>query len=255
MTKRVVSSFDGLGALSRISTNSANSLALHHSRVAFICMLWNDSDEAEFFHELPYMTASQSRQKQDGRRLRSAASRKRIVEAMRDLVREGSVSPRAEEVAARAEVGLRSVFRHFDDMESLYREISELIVAEVRPMLLLPPPSGKVDEIIAEMIERRTKLFERIMPFRTAADANAYRSTFLAQERNNMNAQFRELMRSALPGDIRKDRTFLEALDATLSFDFWRRLRVDQGLSVTQGKRTVEAIASALLAAHRRGKG
>jgi AcrR family transcriptional regulator len=201
------------------------------------------------------MTAPQSKQKQDGRRLRSAASRRRIVEAMRDLVREGSVSPRAEEVAARAEVGLRSVFRPVDDMESLYREISELIIAEVRPMLLLPPPTGTVDEVIAEMIDRRTKLFERIMPFRTSADANAYRSAFLAEDRSNMNAQFRELMRSALPADIRKDRTLLEALDATLSFDFWRRLRVDQKLSVAQGKRIVEAAAAALLAAHHRSKG
>lgn len=200
------------------------------------------------------MTASPRKQKQDGRRLRSAASRRRIVEAMRDLVREGAVSPRAEEVAARADVGLRSVFRHFDDMESLYREISELIFAEVTPMLRLPPPAGTVDEIIDEMIDRRTKLFERIMPFRTAADANAYRSTFLAEDRSNMNAQFRDIMRSSLPADIRKDRTLLEALDATLSFDFWRRLRIDQNLSVAQGKRVVEATASALLAVHRHGK-
>ena len=113
------------------------------------------------------MTTSPEK-KQDGRRLRSAASRRRIVEAMRDLVREGAVSPRAEEVAARADVGLRSVFRHFDDMESLYREISELILAEVRPLLLLPPPSGTVDEIIVEMIDRPTKLFERIMLRRIA---------------------------------------------------------------------------------------
>ncbi|MEP1219109.1 MAG: TetR/AcrR family transcriptional regulator [Parvibaculum sp.] len=238
-----------------MSTISANSIPCGHSRVAFAVPLWNDRDEANFFHEFPDMTASQPRQKQDGRRLRSAASRKRIVEAMRDLVREGSVSPRAEEVAARAEVGLRSVFRHFDDMEGLYREISELILAEVRPMLLLPPPSGTVDEIIAEMIDRRTKLFERIMPFRMAADANAYRSAFLAADRNRMNTEFREIMRSALPAGIRKDRTLIEALDATLSFDFWRRLRIDQKLSVAQGKRVVEAVTSALLAAHRRDKG
>ncbi len=70
-----------------------------------------------------------------------------------------------------------------------------------------------------------------------------------------MNTEFREIMRSALPAGIRKDRTPIEALDATLSFDFWRRLRIDQKLSVAQGKRVVEAVTSALLAAHRRDKG
>ena len=158
------------------------------------------------------MTVVPSEPKQDGRRLRSAASRRRIVEAMRDLIREGTLSPRAEEVAARANVGLRSVFRHFDDMESLYREIGDLIVADVTPMLELPPPSGTADEILAEMIARRTKLFERIMPFRVAADIHSHRSPYLMQERRIMNESLREIMRSALPAAIRKDRVAVDAL-------------------------------------------
>lgn len=197
------------------------------------------------------MPATQSQKKQDGRRLRSAASRRRIVEAMRDLIREGTVSPRAEEVAARADVGLRSVFRHFDDMESLYREIGDLILVDVAPMLELPPPSGTVHEILEEMIDRRAKLFERIMPFRVAADMNAHRSPFLADDRARMNTAFRDIMRSALPAAIRKDRVLVDALDAVLSFDFWRRLRVDQRLSISQARRVVEATAAPLIGAKR----
>ncbi|PKP78918.1 MAG: transcriptional regulator [Alphaproteobacteria bacterium HGW-Alphaproteobacteria-3] len=197
------------------------------------------------------MPASQPQKKQDGRRLRSAASRRRIVEAMRDLIREGTVSPRAEEVAARADVGLRSVFRHFDDMESLYREIGDLILVDVAPMLELPPPSGTVDEILEEMIDRRAKLFERIMPFRVAADMNAHRSPFLVDDRARMNIAFRDIMRSALPAAVRKDRVLVDALDAVLSFDFWRRLRVDQRLSISQARRVVEAAAAPLIGAKR----
>ena len=66
----------------------------------------------------------------DGRRRRSQRSRDRIVTAMIDLVEAGAITPSAEEVAARAEVGLRSVFRHFRDMESLYREIRALRIYE-----------------------------------------------------------------------------------------------------------------------------
>lgn len=43
---------------------------------------------------------------------------------MLELVREGDISPSAELVAARADVGLRTVFRHFKDLDSLYREMS-----------------------------------------------------------------------------------------------------------------------------------
>jgi AcrR family transcriptional regulator len=197
------------------------------------------------------MTVVPSEPKQDGRRLRSAASRRRIVEAMRDLIREGTLSPRAEEVAARANVGLRSVFRHFDDMESLYREIGDLMVADVAPMLELPPPSGTTDEILAEMIARRTKLFERIMPFRVAADIHSHRSPYLMQERRMMNEGLREIMRSALPAAIRKNRVAVDALDAVLSFDFWRRLRSEQRLSIAQTRRVVEATAAPLIGAKR----
>lgn len=200
------------------------------------------------------MTPPPGKQKQDGRRLRSEVSRRRIVEAMRELIREGSVAPRAEEVAARADVGLRSVFRHFDDMESLYREIAEAMLLEVTPMLNLPQPAGTTAEIIAEMIDRRIKLFERIMPFRTAADVHLHRSPFLLEDRLRMNEMLRKAMRSALPAELRKDRTLLDALEAVFSFEFWRRLRWDQQLSPAQARRAVELTVSSLVNAKPRGQ-
>jgi len=63
----------------------------------------------------------------DGRRQRGQDNRARIVAAMMDIVREGQIAPSAEQVAARADVGLRTVFRHFQDMDSLYREMSLVI--------------------------------------------------------------------------------------------------------------------------------
>ena len=60
----------------------------------------------------------------DGRLHRSMATRRKIVTALETLIRAGTLSPTAEQVAVQAQVGLRTVFRHFDDMETLYREIS-----------------------------------------------------------------------------------------------------------------------------------
>ena len=61
--------------------------------------------------------ASSSAPEADGRVLRGARTRERIVDAVFELVSEGTVRPTAEEVASRAGVGIRTVFRHFDDME------------------------------------------------------------------------------------------------------------------------------------------
>src|SRR5271155_753085 len=68
----------------------------------------------------------------DGRRQRTVDSRARIVSAMLELTHAGHVTVSAELVAERASVGLRTVFRHFNDMDSLYREMSLAIEARLR---------------------------------------------------------------------------------------------------------------------------
>lgn len=185
----------------------------------------------------------------DGRRLRSEASRLRIVEAMRDLIREGQVAPRAEDVAARADVGLRSVFRHFDDMESLYREIAALMRTELRPVLAEQQPPTDAPDLLEQLVARRAKLFEKIMPLRIAADVHSHTSPFLREDRHWMNEALRGILRGSLPAALTRDRTLFDALDATMSFEFWHRLREDQGLSVAQAKRVMEKTAKALAAA------
>ena len=53
--------------------------------------------------------------KPDGRLLRSERSRQQIIDATQELVNEGVLVPTAQIVADRAEVGIRTVFRHFAD--------------------------------------------------------------------------------------------------------------------------------------------
>src|SRR3990170_4269525 len=74
----------------------------------------------------------------DGRRRRGMDNRARIVAAMMEMVRADEIAPSAERVAARADVGLRTVFRHFQDMDSLYREMSLAIEREIRAIIDQP---------------------------------------------------------------------------------------------------------------------
>ncbi|NCV76101.1 TetR family transcriptional regulator, partial [bacterium] len=59
----------------------------------------------------------------DGRVARSERTREAIAEALLELLEEGVLRPRAQEIAKRADVAVRTVFQHFDDMEGLYAEI------------------------------------------------------------------------------------------------------------------------------------
>src|SRR5262249_28308747 len=101
----------------------------------------------------------------DGRRARGEDNRRKIVNALLTLVERGVVSPGAEEVAAEAGVGLRTVFRHFVDMDSLYAEVSERMRAEIAPIIERPFQSAEWRGRLDELIDRRAQVFERVLPF------------------------------------------------------------------------------------------
>jgi AcrR family transcriptional regulator len=185
----------------------------------------------------------------DGRIIRRFNNRRRIVAAMLELVRAGAISPGAEEVAARAGLGLRTVFRHFDDMNSLYREMAEAMRHELQPIVAAPFASRDWKGMLAEMVDRRARLFERAMPFKDAADVHRHRSLFLRKDYQRMRSEERAALAAALPAALKNDRKFFEALALVLSFAAWQHLRRDQKQGASQARETVEFAVRSLLAA------
>jgi AcrR family transcriptional regulator len=185
----------------------------------------------------------------DGRKVRRHRNRHRIVAAMLELVRGGAISPGAEEVAERAGVGLRTVFRHFDDMDSLYREMAEAMRQELQPIINAPLASPDWRGRLAEMVERRARLFERAMPFKNAADVHRHRSTFLRRDYETMRSAERAGLEAALPTALKNDKNFFEALDQALSFSTWQHLRRDQKLAPARARETVDYAVRALIGA------
>jgi AcrR family transcriptional regulator len=184
----------------------------------------------------------------DGRRRRGMDNRARIVAAMMEMVRADEIAPSAERVAARADVGLRTVFRHFQDMDSLYREMSLAIEREIRAIIDQPLQSPPGPARVVELIGRRARAFETIAPFRRAAEAFRHRSKFLGTDYARLVTQLRAILERELPPEAARDPLKLEALDLLLSFEAWARLRRDQGLSVDQAKAVLESAARALIA-------
>ncbi|HQN49508.1 MAG TPA: TetR family transcriptional regulator [Phenylobacterium sp.] len=177
-----------------------------------------------------------AQEERDGRRLRSIDSRARIVKAMLALIEEGDMAPGAEAVAARAEVGLRTVFRHFKDMESLYREMSDVMEAEISAFSRTPFKSTDWREKLQELVERRAFAFERITPFKRASDIHRYKSAFLDADNSRLVIALRKILQREMPPEVLQDAPLLEALDLLLSFESWSRLRREQGLSIKKAR-------------------
>jgi AcrR family transcriptional regulator len=177
----------------------------------------------------------------DGRRRRSQDSRARIVAAMLELVRGGDLDPGAEQVAAHAKVGLRTVFRHFKDMDSLYREMSVVIEGELAQVISQPLKGETWREQLGDLIGRRALAFEKIGPYKRASDVHRHASPTLETNHARLVEGSRNNMRRILPAEIADDALIVETLDLLLSYEAWSRLRREQGLAPKRAREVVEA--------------
>lgn len=183
----------------------------------------------------------------DGRRLRSEASRLRIVEAMIALVSEGQGLPSAEAVAARAGVGLRTVFRLFEDMDGVYRGMQAVMTGMLGGLLDGPIEAPTWRDAVDILIARRAEAFEILLPLQIAADGQRQRSQALREGRVRLVRGQRETLLAILPGTVTADPDLVNALDLALSFEAWRRLRTDQGADIVTATRVMRRMAGALL--------
>ncbi|MFA5969611.1 MAG: TetR/AcrR family transcriptional regulator [Sphingomonas sp.] len=184
----------------------------------------------------------------DGRHARSRSSRAKIVAAMLDLVGAGDVQPSAARVALAAGVGLRTVFRHFDDMDSLYREMSEAIEARVLPILLKPFVADNWRDRIREMAMRRVEVFEAILPYRISASVKRFQSSFLMRDYLRMLQMERNTIDAALPPALLANAVQANLLYLALAFQGWRGLRHDQELDFDTARGVYLAMVEAVLA-------
>ena len=186
----------------------------------------------------------------DGRRKRSVASRDRIINAVIALVDEDQGIPGAEAIAARAGVGLRSVFRHFGDMDGLYVAVIDRIGRRYTH-LTRPFAAASWQGQVCEAMDRRMEMFETVLPYRRAADMHRQRSPLLNHGLDALTMMFRARLESVVPSDVRADALWFEQLDLWLSLEAYGRLRDRQRLSHANAAAVIDAAVTVLIAAKR----
>jgi len=184
---------------------------------------------------------------QDGRKARSKKTRALIIDALMALIGEGNLQPTGDEVAQRADVGHRTVFRHFEDMDSLYREIDERIFVRVIRHVEPAMPGTSTDVRVEQIVNMRAKVFEEAKMFRRATTIRRWSSPFLQEAHKRYTRLLRDRMHEMLPELSAGPREIAAALEALLCFQAWEQLREDQRLSVTRAKEVQLSAARAIL--------
>lgn len=189
----------------------------------------------------------------DGRVRRSERSRAAMVQALFDLVGEGVLQPTAQQVAKRARVGIRTVFRHFSDMDGLLAEINERVRRQALPLLQEPVSGGNREERARGLVAQRVRFFEQIAPYKRSGNVQRGRSTFVAGQHAALVRTLRANLLGWLPELRKGPPELLEAFDACTSFELWDRMRTDQRLGRERAIAALERIALTLLATLGRG--
>lgn len=172
-----------------------------------------------------------STKKVDGRRLRSDRSRQVIVQSMLQLINEGNLAPTAQQIANHAKVGIRSVFRHFEDMEAVFAMADQLWregfigkTSTVNPELALPQRIRWVVTELQTLVEDNSYLLK-------STAIRRWRSGFLKQNYAKIQSRMRADIERALPEIAPLSSSRQEAIFALMSFEYWDRLRDHQSLS------------------------
>lgn len=187
----------------------------------------------------------------DGRVRRGERNRDALVEALLGLLDDGIAKPTAREIAERAGVSLRTVFAHFDDVESLYAAIALRQRERLSPLFEPIDSSGSDDHRVETLVAQRVELFEQIAPVRRAslllAPDSPELTRRLAEVTRALRAQVAECFDPELAAAGRRRGDLLAALDVAASWETWDGLRRVQGLSVVAARRTLRLLVRRLL--------
>jgi TetR/AcrR family transcriptional regulator of autoinduction and epiphytic fitness len=184
----------------------------------------------------------------DGRRARRHRSRDLAVDALLDLLGDGVLRPTAQQVAERSGVSLRSIFRIFDDVESLNAAAAARQLSRVRHLFVDVLATGGLDARIAEIVSINGRLYESVAPIRRAALRAAPESPALQEQLDRARSWVRTEVERVFSAElVAAGRDAAAAVEMALSFEAWDHLRSAQGVSVTRATAAVTRIVTALL--------
>src|SRR5665213_2449789 len=99
----------------------------------------------------------------DGRRLRRALNREAVVDALLDLYSEGSLRPSTDEIAERAGISPRPLFRSSKATATLSGEPASRQLERVMPLLPVGVAAdAPFDDRVAALVDQRLRLFSTL---------------------------------------------------------------------------------------------
>ena len=189
----------------------------------------------------------------DGRLARRDRNRAAVLDAMLALFTEGDLDPAPEQVAIRAGISPRSVYRYFEDREALLRAaISHHLDGVWHLYVFHGIGEGSIDNRVDAFARHRVRLYEAIGATARATRVRATTDEILREQLELTRRALREQIEKqfapeldAMPARTRRAR--VAAIDAVAELEALDHYRLHRGFSTTQTQTLLADAIRALL--------
>ena len=170
--------------------------------------------------------------KKDGRNLRSINSQKLIVDACIKLFKAGNLEPTAQQVADESGVGIRTVFRQFDEMENLFKSV-DAVLSKDYDFEVRYDPSSSFDARLQTTISHMNAGYEKHKLIMFMTVSKMWKYEFLRKNYLMYQDLIKSKTEEILPEVLSFDTESRHLFHASLSFAMWTRL---QGQKLNNGQ-------------------
>ena len=196
--------------------------------------------------------------KLDGRTARLERNRAEIVRAQVEHVRETGRLATADEIAERANVSQRSVYRIFGDKATLLREASNYVYRQLAERSPFPELSGlPLQERVYRVVDHLASIYEFITPMKRVLAKSEIDPEVALEERERVRARYMARIRDVFSDLVLPEEPLpvrRRAFGLIASWNAWEYLRSEARLSIEDAKEVIRhAIAAVLKSAASEG--
>lgn len=188
----------------------------------------------------------------DGRNLRAESTRRKIIVGARALVEEQGRLPKVADVARRSDVSVRSVFQHYQDVETLFIAVVDAIADDLEGTRRDIDDSGTLEDRVRELAEQQGRLYERLMPAVLAGRQLNPPPAPLVERAEYHEAALRQRLETIFHAELASltdaaQAEALEAMQTVAGWDCWISLRQRQGMEVERATTTMGRLILAVV--------
>ena len=178
--------------------------------------------------------------KKDGRKLRSESTADHILNTAIKIARKGNIDSMSfNSIAKEADIGTRTIFRHFKDQESLQDSLDQKLGEEFTSYFSKINKEDNLETRIENLSSTLIQFYVKNQNIIRWTLRNVWRDKNLRQNMFSWNQILRNFVYSILPEIQEKKKSEREIIFECMSFLFFLRLNVVQSLDEQEIKEII----------------